>query len=302
MSRNSKIKRDKRVRNQKKAKPIINSDKLSVKLRAERTKYSTQWTNSNAIHFETGGYYTWMANFIVGFDKVLEIGTGGGQGTVELAKRGHRIISIEENPIVLDSAEKYIMDSGIKCTRIRRESISSHPYCYKIKYRHFSEPDVANRPEVLLIEGDILNDPNLFEWLKIEPQFDTVICWLMGTHSARIYNDAIIKLEIPSPGDYRLHVQNTVYELADVILRPGGKLHIVDRTQKPDCEEIRKDFIDSHKAQARATSMQVDQLDFIVYEESNNVSKIEMCTTLPLTGEILEFNEKAFTSILSHKP
>jgi len=302
MSRNSKAKRDKKVRSQKKGKPNQNHNKLSQKLKSERVEYSDQWTNANAAHFEVGGYYKWMAGFVAGYNKILEIGTGGGHGTLELAKRGHKIISIEENLTILDSAEEYLAKNGITCTRIRRESVSIGSDSYKINYRHILEADIDDSYQVLLVEGDMLNDPSLFEWLKKEAPFDAVICWLMGTHSARIYNDAIKARRIPSPGEYRLHVQNTVYELADEILRSNGRLHIVDRTQEPDHEEIRTGFLDAHKDQASVTSLIVDSLDYIVYEEPSNENKIEMCITVGLSGKIPAFTKMAFTSIYSHKP
>jgi SAM-dependent methyltransferase len=303
MSRNSKAKRDKKVRNHKKSKTNFSADKTpSFPLISERELYSVQWANSNAPHFEANGYYKWMADFISGCDKVLEIGTGGGHGTLELAKRGHKIISIDENPIILDTAEKYIRDNGIACTRIKRESILIGTDSYKINYRPISKTDIHDQPQVLLLEGDILNDPHLFEWLKNEALFDAVICWLTGTHGARIFNNAIIKRRIPTPGEYRLHVQNTVYELADEILRPGGKLHIVDRTQEPDRDDIKTEFFNTHKDQASVTSLIVDTLEYVVYEEPNDENKLEMCVTVPLSGIIPTHNKRAFTSIISHKP
>ena len=302
MSRNSKAKRDKKVRSQKKGKPSQNHNKLSQKLKSERIEYSDQWTNANAAHFEAGGHYKWMADFVTGYNKILEIGTGGGHGTLELAKRGHKIISIEENLTILDSAEEYLTKNGITCTRIRREHVLIGNDTYKISYRPILEADNDDSYQVLLVEGDMLNDPSLFNWLRKEAPFDAVVCWLMGTHGARIYNDAIKARRIPTPGEYRLHVQNPVYDLADEILRSNGRLHIVDRTQEPDREEIRTDFLDAHKDQASVTNIIVDSLDYIVYEEPSTENKVEMCITVGLSGKIPAFTKMAFSSTCSHKP
>ena len=55
---------------------------------------------------------------------------------------------------------------------------------------------------------------------------------------------------------YRLRVQNDVYVLADQILRPGGILHIVDRTHRSD-EDARRTTLESHREQAGPTTLDV---------------------------------------------
>ena len=74
----------------------------------------------------------------------------------------------------------------------------------------------------LLMDGDIQNNSKLLSWLRENGPFDAVTCWLIGTHHARTYNEVFDAINVSDVLEYRLSVQNRVYELADQILRAGG--------------------------------------------------------------------------------
>ena len=104
---------------------------------------------------------------------------------------------------------------------------------------------------------------------------------------------------------YRLKVQNSVYELADQILRTGGVLQAVDRAHSPDSQILKDDVIRSHKEQASVTSLQVDSMAHRAYTEPSKANAIKMEVGIPLSGEIhRDFSPQnmAFISVKSIKP
>jgi hypothetical protein len=75
-------------------------------------------------------------------------------------------------------------------------------------------------------------------------------------------NLAVSSRGIRNEGDHRLIVQNTVYELADVVLKPGGVLQVVDRVQEITSDELRDEWISGHIDQAGPTSLEVQSGTF----------------------------------------
>lgn len=237
------------------------------KISGFRDQYKNEWeVESSSI--DSRGHYDWMASFIKSFNLVLEIGSGTGKSTLKLLNNGHKVISIDENVTCLNEAFEFLTSQGKNVKYIKRENISSKlnsSLKYVVNYSNFENVDI-DQYDAVLIEGDILNDnPNdpLIEWFKSLNGFDVVICWLIGTHAARKFNQNIEDW-VNTPADYRIVVQNTVYEVSDSILRSGGALHIVDRGQKitPDLEKI---IINSHKEQASVTTLKFHSLDSIEY-------------------------------------
>ena len=302
MSINSKAKRDSKLRKKKGYCPPSPSERMVKTIMSERVEYVDQWAGANAPNFQKRGDYSWMADFISGYKTLLEVGSGDGCATVELAKRGHRIVSIDENPIILDAAEKNLASNGIICKRLKREVIKANADSYKIAYNPIPLDNFDDSVQVLLIEGDINNDPNLFSWLHSLTPFDGVICWLVGTHGARALNEVIDLDVTPTPMHYRLIVQNRVYEVSEVLLRSGGILNIVDRAEVPDRDEIREDFLNAHRDQASVTCLVVEDLKYRIYEETEADNKVEMCITTPLSGREPKFDKMALISVTSHKP
>jgi len=187
--------------------------------------------------------------------------------------------------------------------RVQREIISistKKESSYSIDYSEVSLNDTDF--DVLLLEGDIYNDPRLMDFLMQQSKFDSVVCWLMGTHYSRGHNDVIDHTSMPTPLHYRIHIQNRVYELADVILRSGGVLHIVDRGQPLTTAEMIADLKASHEDQASVTSLDVRDIETREYSEPT--SGVGMCATITEHNKSSpkDFKNLCFYSILSSKP
>ena len=269
-------------------------------LNKARKQYVSEWADVTAKHFEENEYYKWMADFVSGYNYILEIGTGDGRATLELVRRGHNVVSIEENRLCIRRAKNRLLESEKKIKVLFREKIKEKGSVHKIEYKKLTKIDDEVR--CVIIEGDLLNDPKLWEWLLSKAgSFDAVICWLMGTHNGRILNMAIVSSEISNPSEYRLAVQNKVYEISDVVLRKGGILSIVDRGERLNTEELKEDCLNSHRDQASVTTLVVESADYMVYEEPGSEGATKMIASLPLSGRSPDFSKFGFASVISRK-
>ncbi len=280
-------------------------DQVKNFIQAGRERYAKEWSNGDSSQFEKDGHYKWMSSFIDGYKFTFEIGTGDGRGTLQLAKNGHRIVSIDENIECLNLAEERLKTNGFKVSRLSRESISISTKkrdAYSISYQEIKE--IYKDFDVILIESDLLNDPELMNWLASQESFDSVVCWLIGTHYSRANNDVIDHSQMPSPLHYRIHVQNRVYEIADSILRQQGVLHIVDRGQPLATNEMRQDLKASHEDQASVTSLIVKGVDTRKYSVPENDKGVGMCITITehTKGKYPNFDELHLYSVISIKP
>lgn len=248
--------------------------KLKSKLEKERKKYLNQWKGDSKFFYDKG-LYNWMCSSISNSKRVLEIGCGSGLSTLSLIENGHNIIAIDENIQCLNNTKKLLESRNIKVKLIKRETLFIDGTTYyeykfnKIKY-------VLKEDEVLLIESDIINDNNLEEWLN-DIEIDCVVCWLIGSHGARRFNKYIKDGNINTPGEYRITVQNKVYEVSDKILKRNGILHLVDRVKMPENEEEKKLFRESHEEQASVTDLVIENIDFKQYSHDIN-NGVEMST------------------------
>lgn len=278
-------------------------NELKKFIEIQRAEYLLSWQNGNAEKFENDEHYKWMADFLTGYKKVLEIGVGDGRATLELAKRGHKIVSIDENTLCLDAAQQRLESNGFTVFRIKRENITLAP---SNKYSiHYSEINCifSDKIDVYLIDSDILNDRLLIKWLRKLNKFDATICWLIGTNSARIYNEAISIDNMPTPSHYRIFVQNEVYELADEVLRNAGILHIVDRGKKLNTEQLVKEVVLLHEEQASTTSLIVQKtIESRIYEDPTNGYDIGSVTNENTNSAKSNFEKKYLHSIVSMKP
>lgn len=282
-------------------------DRLDLKFIAEkRAEYAKSWGMGNAATFEKANDYKWMAEFVSGKNRVFEVGCGVGNSTLELAKRGHHIVSIDENPACLKTAEKRLKTAGIKTHIITRGNIRLlSDLEYKISYRPIPKNiDVSH--QVLLIESDIFNDNNLRSWLKRQPSFDAAVCWLIGSNGAKGFNTETHLTKIKTPMHYRVLTQNNVYEWADDILAIGGILHIVDRTlDYVDWEPVKRDLIKHHKEQASVTSLIVSEdIQVRSYSQPENGYDVGMVSASPsdVNPEIKAQKGDMLVSVTSTKP
>jgi len=240
-----------------------------------------------------------MASRVSGHTRVLEIGTGDGRGTIALARAGHCVVSIDENPACLDAAEHNLRAAGIVAQRVKRETVAVVSGGHRITYGPLAAEPL--RETVVLVEADVLNDPALWAWAQAS-RFDAVTCWLIGAHVARAENEALWERRISNSGDYRLHVQNGVYEMADVVLTSGGVLQVVDRRERLASAMLREDCIAGHREQAARTTLQVDDssLQERIYDEPTG--GVQMVVTRGASGREPDLRQLALVSIIARKP
>lgn len=96
-------------------------------------------------------------------------------------------------------------------------------------------------------------------------------------------------------------VQNTLYQLANQILRVGGVLQVVDRGEIPHEHDLEADNIRSHQEQAEATSLEVVDHQFKEYTEPAAGTRVTMEQTLGTSGRRPNLKQRAMVSIISIK-
>jgi len=280
----------------------INAAKTPEGMAKERQLYAEGWANGHAAQFEGAGAYAWMAEHVHGFNRILEIGTGDGRGTIALLRAGHSVVSVDENTACLERAVTTIRDAGFECQTLWRGKVSGAADGYSISYDDISlMPQQSSR--AILIEGDTLTDDGLLSWLhSIEP-FDAVACWLIGSHRARQLNVALPKEDA---GSYRLRVQNALHLLSDRVLRPGGVLHIVDRrivpARREDYELALTDMVRAHADQASQSSLIVDQNVTVRRYEPASENFVRMGLTPGVSGYTPPSDGEGLFSIIARKP
>lgn len=268
-----------------------------------RIDYKEQW-KIDSTTINNRGHYDWMASFITSHNFVLEIGTGTGYSTLKLLDNGHKVIGIDENLECLIEAYELLTSQGKNVTLITRENLSSelNNSKYIINYSSF-DIDI-NQYDGILIEADILNkkDEFLSSWLNSLGGFDAIVCWLIGSHSARPFNESMPAWVKGNPFYYRISVQNEVYELADIILKNNGLLHLVDRSPEIN-EKIKEEIIKSHKEQASVTTLEFISIDTIDYGliDTNGVGMVSV-NYLEKSTDIDYPKSQFLTSILNKKP
>jgi len=281
-------------------------EQVSKDLTAHRKEYSESWQKDAEYFFEKS-YYKWMAEHIAHSKNILEIGCGTGYSTLALLNEGHKVISIEENSFCIDKTEALLNSKGFNVAKINNREVyeASPDYGYKLSYK-----DIDNKSEdydVILVQGDIINDSNFIKWLKEEGQFpiSAVICWLLGTHNSRGFNKVFDLNEVKNSSDARIYTQNIIYELCDVVLPDNGYLHIVDRAVDVDGIDIIKNVLINHKDQASTSKMEVLEANYLNYEEPKGMQMsvreiTEDSKIVDRTG-IYDDHNKIFVSILSKK-
>jgi SAM-dependent methyltransferase len=270
-------------------------------VKEKRREYAKEWALTSRKHEEDGDY-AWMASFVEGCDLLLEVGCGSGSATLELAKRGHRVVSVEENPHCIERAASRLREAGVPVEVELRGSLSNFGNSYRDDYAQIEKPLPPDG--VLLVEGLLGYDDHLTRWLLKTCPFDAIVCWLIGGQPAIGVNALLRERASVYYQDSRFHlrfaVQNRLYELADGLLRKDGLLHIVDRGELPDSELLRNDFINGHRDQASPTSLVVERLDSRPWTVDG--PGVQMVNTPGLSGRIAPSNKMALNSVISRKP
>jgi SAM-dependent methyltransferase len=250
---------------------IRDNYKPEKRLSFDKKDYIEKW-KADSKYFCDAGYYKWMADIL--FEKIhpryiLDIGCGMGYGIIELLRNItiEQIICIEENEFCIDAAKDTIEKNGydIKTIKSNTSIVQKNGY-YINEYSEIDEID--GKQKVIIIQGDIYCDEILQEFLK-KIRFDAVTCWLLGTHQSMQNNLAYQNL-YQSNLNFRLVIQNRIYELSDIILNKDGILQMIDRGGLPYDERSKNSYLDSHKEQASVTSLNVIDLKYIEYKNIHN--------------------------------
>ena len=268
----------------------------------EKSEYRDYWS-SNSAHMEKQGCYAWMAEQLRPLrpSRVLDIGCGTGEGLLALLSAfGPEIVSLEENGACIQHASDAIATAGYAVEPVYRLAYVEHSDGTHEIARD-DEPIAVSKRVAIVHADPLLNDPPLTRFLEAAPLFDAVTVWLIGTYMMRRSCRSLASLGIADGSDYRLRVQNQVYEIADRVLRPGGWLHVVDRGEPPCTPALRNDLLDSHRAQAEPTSLEVFALDYREYTEPKGRG-VRLVASPGTSGEKRDSDTLTTVSVLSRKP
>ncbi len=265
------------------------------RLQASHELYLKQWEHTSSFFYEKG-YYKWMAEQLshINPEVILDIGCGSGYGIVELINQfGDQInlLSLEENRECIKTAQKNILrHCGVDCSVSERIIVKHHMSSHSYDHEPINFTELAN---INLIESDLLTDPHLGDIKNYFGEFDLITIWLIGSHNLRDECKQIHR------NQYRLQVQNKVYDLADIFLKKGGVLNIVDRGELPSNQHLIDDIINSHRDQAKGTGLDVKGVEFIEYEEPD--IGISLKIVPGSSGRVVENPTKSFSSIIVEK-
>ena len=270
---------------------------------AEKLAYSDYWSQ-NAGSFETQGCYEWMASQLEGIQpkRVFDIGCGTGEGILAIQKRfGSEILAIDENLQCLRRAHRLFRKHGVEADLRFRFS-----YRQQFGGAHLIEADKAKinlSSSVKLVQADmLLPDPAFEACLMEQAPFDAITVWLIGTYQCRFTCANLIPLNIQSPQEYRLHVQNRIYALAPKILRPGGVLQVVDRGEALKTKADEDDTLNAHREQAALGDLKVGDLATRPYVEHGTKKGVSMVLSPGKSGRVPDAIETTMCSVLSVKP
>lgn len=271
------------------------------KYAAAQLVYANNWLHT-ADHHHKSGVYHWMAECLLPYSpkRILDIGCGSGHGLLalfEILPYIDELVSIDENGACIDIAIATLRSADIDPNVVRRLKTHATEAGFVRLADEITQP-LSGR--CTLVESDILNDLSLQEALLQGEQVDAVTVWLTGTHMMRQYDANVMSMRIRSDGEHRLRVQNATYELANKILRVGGILRIVDRTEAPETDELRTDFMQAHREQASGTTLEVVDFQHHLSDEPTS-TRTPMTVTPGRSGRIPVEFKAAVTSTISKK-
>ena len=266
-----------------------------------RRVYERSWS-ANSININEQGGYQWMATLLKQYQpkRIFDVGCGVGTGIqalIDLLGGGLQIISIDENEECLQTAFKNIKANGQNVAKIFRNRIE--PAAEKAHSLLIETGKLKEHQGITLIESDVLLDPELDDFLSESPKFDAITCWLVGTHHTRMECVNLHSFGIKSGTEYRLRVQNRIYDLADKILKVGGVLQVVDREQLHTDHLLTDACLNSHREQATGTSLEVLDVQQMKYEETTDDRRVHMTITRGGIDVAVDCPQIAISSIIS---
>ena len=265
--------------------------------------YLRNW-KKDSDHFLEKGYYKWMAEELwkyVNPKTLLDIGCGNGNAIIQLLKSFpslEKVIAIEINAKCIEKTKNNLEKSGYEVEVIKR----NHPKCEDKNKGLFKNvfddiDDLKLTSKITIIEGDMHNDDNLYDFLSKNLKVDAVTCWLIGiNHSIQRNIDFTFKYEC-SDSNYRFLVQNKVYEIADLVLNSDGILQIVDRIPCAAIGEAETQIRKSHEDQASVTKLKIRGISSIPYE----LPKEGVAMTISGNGGNVESFNPNFVSVTTSR-
>jgi SAM-dependent methyltransferase len=236
-------------------------------LELRRQEYADAW-KLTAAALEAEGHYAWMADLLGGTagapahgKRLLDIGTGSGEGLRILLDRGWRVVSVDENVACLRAAHARCGGTVLYRGSPREAAEGAYTVTYA---GGVPTGDAA----AVLVEADAIADDELTAALLASGPFDAVTCWMLDTHAARLRDVRVRAIGMRTADEYRIGVQRLVYRLADKVLRGGGVLHVVDRTPQRGhgpasalSEAAAQGVLRVRAAMAQGTSLELLSLD-----------------------------------------
>lgn len=266
-----------------------------------RTLYSEMWMR-NAESIETQKGYEWMTGLLTPANpkRILDIGCGTGNGIAALSAQfpDAKLISVDENPVVISAAKERLVALGATVNVVNRLSdAQTGPRSHSLTHE---QGKLKLTDGIDLIESDILTDSELDRFLSNEMPFDAITVWLIGSHLLRYHECDSHRGEINSPMEYRLHVQGVACGLASLLLKPGGVLHIVDRGRVPQSDEERQLVLANPKMLTSLTQgvMRYAVPSYFPLTATNPTNAIKMVSS---SGKVVDSSEMALISYMFHK-
>ncbi len=234
--KNKKKKEKKETKMKQKRMVIASQKKIKEIVSEEREEYSNDWED-NGSWFNKNGLYDWMAGELGTQDIVLEIGTGAGYSTIALSEISNKVISLESNLYCLNKTKELLDRNNVRNKLVKLGKENYQQDIYDVTYGEISLTK-NELGSVTLVEGDVLRWENVISWLQSEGITPSaVVCWLIGTGKNKGKDSLIVNARLKRPSDYRRLVHKTIYDDAKKILKPNGKIHMVDRgVTFPDAE------------------------------------------------------------------
>lgn len=190
-------------------------------------QYAEAW-KVDALKHQKDGNYSWVMRQLQNYKptSILDIGTGSGQGVLELLKRNRdaKALCVEENPLCLQEALSTLKE--FKPSIQYRHQYESYPDAYSTI---ISSERCPLTEAVCLLQGDIfLTDPILKTTITSR-SYDLITLWFRGQAPYRSLQSEL-RYRNPVVQNERLHADLLTYvlDVARTNLKLGGLLQIVD--------------------------------------------------------------------------
>lgn len=199
-----------------------------------RNLYAEEWKVTSSF-YHAKGYYDVLCPNLSSNSRILEIGCGTGHSTLSIAKKFETVVSVDENIYCIQQTIAFLKQLNIQADGIQRgESIlNDDNFSYKMNYSSISH---SINSHVTCIEGDVINDNKLIQFLSVQEKFDVITCWMIGAHGLilneekqRLKGHNVLNRTASMVRDYKFDVLKHAVKLGFQILSENGFIHIIER-------------------------------------------------------------------------